>query len=64
MLMDDREGRREAQRRHLRVAGTLSILEKAAQLGLIDLDVAICGLRLTNFRLSARLSEELLRRNS
>ena len=37
LLIDDRQGRREAKRRNLRVIGTLGVLAEAAAKGLIDL---------------------------
>jgi predicted nucleic acid-binding protein len=41
LLMDESEGRREALRRHLRVTGTVAVLEKAAQYGLINFRTAL-----------------------
>jgi len=38
LLIDERDGRREAQRRRLRAVGTLRVLADAANLGLIDLE--------------------------
>lgn len=43
VLMDEIEGRRAAQRRNLRVTGTLGVLEAAARRGWIDLSEAIGG---------------------
>ncbi len=63
LLLDEIKGRREAQRRGLRVTGTLSILETAAQLGLIDFRFALQCLEETKFRVSVRLRDEFLRRN-
>jgi len=63
VLMDEREGREEAKRRHLKVTGTISLLEKAAQLGLVDFRAALQRLEQTNFRLSASLREAFLGRN-
>jgi predicted nucleic acid-binding protein len=64
VLLDDYEGRREAVRRHLHVTGTIALLEKAAQRGWIDFRVALLRLGQTNFRLSAKIRDEFLRRNS
>jgi predicted nucleic acid-binding protein len=58
LLMDDRDGRREAEKLHLAVLGTLRVLADAAQHGFADLPTALIRLRLTNFR----ASDELLRR--
>jgi predicted nucleic acid-binding protein len=63
VLMDEIHGRREALRRDLRVTGTLAVLEKAAQRGLIDFQSALRDLESTNFRLSTRLRDEFVRRN-
>ncbi len=64
LLMDDWEGRREAERYHLTVVGTLSLLEQASRKGLIDFKSALQRLEATNFRLSAKLRDEFLKRNS
>ena len=63
LLMDETEGRREALRRHLLVTGTVAVLEKAAQRGLIDFRVALSRLEQTSFRLSAAVRSEFLHRN-
>ena len=63
VLMDEMSGRREALRRHLRVTGTVAVLEKAAQRGLIDFRDALQRLEATNFRLSPAIRAEFLRRN-
>ena len=60
LLIDERDGRLEAQRRHLRVVGTLRVLADAASLGLIDLAESFGRLRHTNFRASPGLLESLL----
>jgi len=64
VLIDDAEGRREAHRRQLRVAGTLGILERGAERGLIDLRAELARLQETNFRVRADLIESLLERDS
>jgi predicted nucleic acid-binding protein len=61
--MDEIKGRREAQRRGLRAVGTISILETASWLGLIEFGTAIERLEQLGFLLSGRLREEFLRRN-
>jgi len=63
LLMDEIEGRREAMRRHLHVTGTVAVLEKAAQRGWIDFRATLLKLEQTNFRLSARIRDEFIRRN-
>jgi predicted nucleic acid-binding protein len=64
LLIDDAEGRREASRRQLRVAGTLGILDRSAEWGLIDLRTELARLQTTNFRVRADLIESLLERDS
>jgi predicted nucleic acid-binding protein len=61
VLMDEMSGRREALRRHLRVTGTVAVLEKAGQL--LDFCDALQRLETTNFRLSPAIRAEFLRRN-
>jgi predicted nucleic acid-binding protein len=63
LLMDESERRREAFRRHLQVAGTVAVLEKAAQRGLIDFRTALERLDRTSFRLSAKIRDEFIKRN-
>jgi predicted nucleic acid-binding protein len=64
LLMDESEGRRAALRHHLKVTGTVAVLEKAAQRGLIDFRSALERLEQTSFRLSASIRAEFLNRNS
>jgi predicted nucleic acid-binding protein len=49
VLLDDRAARREAERRGLRVTGTLGILRVAAELDLIVATDAVARLQATNF---------------
>ena len=60
LLMDDRDGRREAASRHLRVVGTLAVLVDAAERGLLELPKAFKRLQQTTFRASPRLFKTLL----
>jgi predicted nucleic acid-binding protein len=64
LLMDDWEGRREAERRALRVTGTLGVLERAAERGLLDLPTALVRLQATNFYLPTTLVRDLLARDT
>jgi predicted nucleic acid-binding protein len=41
LIVDDREGRREAERRAIPVIGTLGVLREAATLRLLDIRVAV-----------------------
>src|SRR5499426_462293 len=62
LLMDDFEGRQEAERRALTVTGTLGVLETAAIRGLIDLPSVLAQLQATTFYASQRLYDEVLAR--
>ena len=55
VLMDDLDGRAEARKLGLVVIGTVGLLERAAENGLIDLPVAVAKLRSTNFFVSDEL---------
>jgi predicted nucleic acid-binding protein len=63
LVMDDRDGRREALRRGLRVTGLLGVLDEAAARGLINLPQAIQRLQQTSFRASPQLLQFLLDRS-
>ena len=58
--MDEREGVEEARRLGLAVTGTLGVLDRAAERGLIDLTSAVMALRQTNFRSDPLLLDQLL----
>jgi predicted nucleic acid-binding protein len=60
LLMDDRKGANAAQRKGLRVTGTLGILDLAAQRGLTDFARGVEQLRRTNFRVPQALLEALM----
>jgi len=60
LLVDDWEARLEAQRRHLRVVGTLRVLADGASRGLTDLEEAFHRLLRTNFRVNSELLASLL----
>jgi predicted nucleic acid-binding protein len=60
LLVDEWDARVEAERRHLRVVGTLRVLADGASLGLTDLEESFDRLRHTNFRVSSELLESLL----
>lgn len=55
VLMDDSDGRAEAERRGLKVTGTLGILVEAHRRGLLDFERALARLATTSFYLSPRL---------
>lgn len=60
VLMDEREGVQEARRLGLTVTGTLGVLDRAAERGVIELVPAIARLRQTNFRIDPSLLDRLL----
>jgi predicted nucleic acid-binding protein len=60
VLMDEREGVEEATRLGLTVTGTLGVLDRAAEKGLLDLPDVLSRLRVTNFRVSPTLLDRLL----
>jgi predicted nucleic acid-binding protein len=62
VLIDERDGRREAEALSLPIVGTLGILNWAARQGLIDLPAAVERLQQTNFRASSDLFQLLLER--
>ena len=59
--MDDLDGRIEAERRNLKVTGTLGILVEAHRRGLLDFDNALARLSGTSFYLSPRLVDMVRR---
>jgi predicted nucleic acid-binding protein len=63
LLMDDGAGRAHARHLELEVTGTLGILEKAAQQGLLDFREALASLAKTNFRASDAVLKDFLTRN-
>ena len=59
ILIDDRDGRTEAERRHLHVTGTVGVLADGHLAGLLDFDLALARLRTTNFRLSVEVERRV-----
>ena len=64
VLLDEMEGRREALRRGLLVAGTIGVLEKAAERNLINLADAFSRLARTNFHIAPQLLQQALQRDA
>ena len=60
LLIDERDGFRVAQRKGLRVTGTLGLLDLAAERGLVDFELAIKKLEHTTTRRPAALLDILL----
>ena len=64
LLIDDRKGVSAAERKGLRVTGTIGILDLAAERGLIDFSAAIRKLERTSFRRPEVLLETLLKKHA
>lgn len=64
LLIDEKSGRGVARRLHLRVIGTIGILEQASERGLIDFEKAMGVLRATNFHLSDAVLDAALKRHA
>jgi predicted nucleic acid-binding protein len=62
LLIDERAGRREAEARHIAVAGTLAVLLQASLRGHFDLPEAMKRLRQFGFRASRPIEELMLAR--
>jgi predicted nucleic acid-binding protein len=62
VLIDDAQGRYEATRRGIRIAGTLAVLGEADRHRLVDLRAELERLLQTNFRVSSKLISQLLSR--
>lgn len=60
LLLDEGAARRQAAIRQINATGILGVLKSAAKHGWIDLAEAFARLRQTNFRVSAKLLQELL----
>lgn len=60
LIVDDREGRREAERRRIPVLGTLRVLDEGADRGLIPLPEVLLKLSKTNFYVDPKLLKWLL----
>ena len=63
ILMDDRAGVAAAEAKGLVVMGTLGLLDRAAQRGLVDLAAAFAALKATNFHMRQELLDFLLARD-
>ncbi len=62
VLIDDRKGAAAARKMGFEVAGTLGLLTRASQRGLIDITQAINRLKNTNFHYRQEMLDELLRK--
>ena len=61
LLIDDLAGREAALDRGLGVIGTLGVLKRAAEKGLVDFVAELQKLKSIGFRLSAELEEDFIR---
>ena len=64
VLLDDADAREVAARKGLAATGTIGILEKAAERGLLNLAEAFHRLSSTNFRIAPELLQEALNRDA
>jgi len=64
LILDEKSGRREAERRKLRVIGTIRVLDDAAEADLVDLPAALERLQALGFYLDKKLMQLLLERHS
>ena len=61
LIVDDRQGRREAEKRGITVIGTLGVLREAATLGLLNLRIAVKHLQATSFYIAPEVLTRLLK---
>ena len=65
LLLDDLKARKLALKLNLKVTGTLGVIHKAKQIGVLEnVKPIIKKLLATNFRISENIIEELLRKNN
>ena len=62
LIIDERRGREEAEKRGLKVIGTLGVIAAAYEGGLLDLTEAVDRLRQTTFHASPKLLATVLRK--
>lgn len=61
LIVDERQGRREAERRGIPVMGTLGVLREAANLQLLDIRAAVARLQTTSFHVAPEVLASLLK---
>jgi predicted nucleic acid-binding protein len=64
VLLDEAEARSRALRLGLAVSGTVGLLERAAERGMLDLKDALTRLLRTNFRIAPNLIQDALQRDA
>jgi predicted nucleic acid-binding protein len=60
LILDDMDGRKEAERRHIHAIGTLGVLRLAAKERYLNLKDALTRLRATNFYIAQELFDRLI----
>ena len=60
LIIDEAPGRKEANRRHLPLTGTLGVLRAAANQELLNFRRAVVRLRQTNFHISQNILDQLI----
>jgi len=60
LIIDERQGRNEAERRGLKVIGTIGVLVSAHERGFLDIHDSISRLRQTTFHVSPKLLASVL----
>ena len=60
LLIDEKIGRRAAEERHLQVAGTLAVLLRAGESGLLDFPAALRDIQIMGFRVSREIETTML----
>jgi predicted nucleic acid-binding protein len=63
LLIDDFEGRKAATSRGVKILGTLGVLERAATVGLIELQSALDSIKQTDFRVSDEVIQAIVERH-
>ncbi len=64
LIIDERAGREAAIQLNLPVIGTLGILEKAAERGIVDFDLVLADLKACHFFVSPELELDFLERDA
>jgi len=60
LILDDMDGRKEADRRHIHFVGTIGVLQAAAKRRLLNLKDSLMRLRATNFYIAQELIDRLV----
>ena len=60
IILDDKNARREAERRKLKVIGTVRVLADAGEVGLVELPEALSNLKIAGFYLDPILERFML----